>query len=495
MTPIHLFNSLSKQKEIFVPKNEGHVSMYHCGPTVYNYAHIGNLRAYIATDILRRVFEFNDYSVSQIMNITDIGHLQHDDTDDGDDKMTLALRRENMELTRENMKLIALKYFDAFRADIERVNIQPANLYPFASDHIEDDISFIQILLDKGSAYATGDGIYFDTTSLAEYGRLGGISVDDAHTESRIGEAEIAKSKKKNIRDFALWKFNDTLGYDASFGKGFPGWHIECSVMSMKYLGGLKEFMGDWQNFETFDVHTGGVDHIPVHHNNEIAQTEAISGKPLAKYWLHNAHLIIEGGKKMAKSGEAFITLQTLEDKGISPLGFRYWVLGAGYRTPLQFSFEALESAERSYVNLVTRIGHIRNNIKNENMTMLSQNESLARFKSLINDDLNTPQALAFLYDIINNPAIDGVDKLHIIEEADKVFGLDLMDKSKEIENALKENLVVSDEISELAEKRVEAKEIKDWDTADKIREQIAALGYEIHDVNDGYYFTKKKLI
>ncbi len=495
MTPIHLYNTLTKRKELFKPEQEGHVSMYHCGPTVYNHAHIGNLRAYIASDILRRMFELNGYAVSQVMNITDIGHLQHDDTDDGEDKMTLALKREGKELSLENMKEVALRYFDAFRTDLEKINILPANLFPFASEHIADDISFIQQLIEKENAYAGKDGIYFDTTSIPDYGRLGGIAAQDSETESRIGEADISSSGKKNRRDFALWKFNDALGYDAPFGKGFPGWHIECSVMSMKYLGGSDSA---WSEFKTFDIHTGGIDHIPVHHNNEIAQTEAVSGKLLANYWLHNEHLIIEGGKKMAKSGESFITLQALEDRGISPLGFRYWALGAGYRTPLQFSLEALEDAERSYRSLIAKIAHMR--AKADQGAASGANASsleahVETFRSLLSDDLNTPKAIAFIYEeIINGSNMDLADKIAFLEKADAALGLGLMDASEEFAKKLADSAIVPDSIRDLAERRLAARAAKDWAASDSIRDQIDAEGYEIKDV-DGGYIVNKKLI
>ncbi len=506
--PIHLFNTLTKKKEVFKPNIDGHVSMYHCGPTVYNNVHIGNLRAYVASDVLRRVFELNEYDVSQIMNITDIGHLQHDEIDQGDDKMTLALRREGKELTRENMKELGLRYFDAFREDCAKMNILQANLYPFASDHIDEDISFVQQLLDKGNAYATDDGIYFDTNSLTEYGRLGGISSNDDLAESRIGYDEIVKSKKKNIRDFAIWKFNDLLGFETPFGKGFPGWHIECSVMSMKYLGGADV---EWANFKTFDIHTGGIDHIPVHHNNEIAQTEALSGKILANYWLHNAHIIFEGGKKMAKSGEGFITLQSLVEKGLSPLGIRYWMLNASYRAPIVFSIDAITDAERSYRNLVSKIAQIRlqagvnapnaqsfsdlDGYIEEHSASLDDAvaDNIEKLKTLANDDLNTPKVLAFVYEeIINSSDLSPFHKMHLIKKADTVLGLNLLPASYEYAKTMIENSRIPDEIKELAEKRQVARDQKDWDMSDKLRDEISSHGYEIKDVDGGYTVNKK---
>lgn len=510
--PIYLFNTLKKEKEVFNPIKKGHVSMYHCGPTVYNFAHIGNLRAYVAADILRRVFEFNNYTVTQVMNITDIGHLQSD-ADDGDDKMTLALRRENLPFTLEAMRTVANRFYDAFRADLEELNIRPANYYPFASDHIEDDILFIKNLLENGHAYATDDGIYFDTDSIRDYGKLGGVSSGEAgdKVESRLSsagglddsevrEGGFAKIPKRNFRDFAVWKLNSELGYDAEFGKGFPGWHIECSVMSMKYLG------------DTFDIHTGGTDHISVHHNNEIAQSEAKSGRLLANYWLHNEHLIIDGGKKMAKSGESFITLDSVVNHHISPMGFRYWVLGASYRSQLQFSFEALLQAEQGYQNLIDKIALI---IRQENEIEGSDDVAdgtegfehiddsvqeavhidhwTENFTQAINNDLDTASGLALFHTMLKNPELEPSTKIKLIESFDQVFGLELImiatEKAKIIEAA--ENTPIPEEIRELAEKRLLARQEKNWAESDHIRDQIKMKGFEIKDEENSYTISK----
>ncbi len=486
---IYLYNTLTKQKELFVPLKPGHVSMYHCGPTVYNDVHIGNVRAFIATDILRRVFELNQYTVTQIMNITDIGHLQSDE-DDGEDKMTLAIRREDLPLTKESMRTVALKYYDSFRLDIEKVNIRPAHLYPFASEHITEDIEFIQYLLDHKYAYKGVDGIYFDTTALAtirhsQYGKLGGVSVEIEKEQSRIGDEQVKMSGKKNARDFAVWKFNSEHGSDAPFGKGFPGWHLECSVMSMKYLG------------EQFDIHTGGIDHIPVHHNNEIAQSEAKSGKLLARYWLHNAHVIIEGGKKMAKSGESFVTLDSLSAHAISPLAFRFWVLGASYRTPVQFTVDALVQAETAYRKLIERISTLISdqNINQSHTEDIEQynthkTEWTKQFLSDFNDDLNTAGALATLNNMMKSTTLDLGLKLELIEFADNVFGLQLLESAREIvELALAGEIPA--EILSLAHARLEARKEKNWEESDRLKAKISSAGFEITDSQD--FFTIKK--
>ncbi len=493
--PLQLWNTLTKQKEVFSALIPGHVSMYHCGPTVYNYVHIGNLRAFIAADILRRVCEINGYDITQVMNITDIGHLQSDE-DDGEDKMTLAIKREGLPFTTESMKTIALKYYDAFRFDIERVNIRPAHLYPFASQHISEDIDFVQYLLDHKFAYIATDGVYFDTTSLGQqtgehkgiYGRLGGISTEDSSQDkSRIGSDHIHMSGKKNMKDFAVWKFNNEHGTDAAFGKGFPGWHLECSVMSMKYLG------------EQFDIHTGGIDHISVHHNNEIAQSEAKSGKLLARYWLHNAHVIMEGGKKMAKSGESFVTLDSLQEKGVSPLGFRYWLLGATYRTPVQFSVESLIQAEGAYRKLIERISQLiqDQNTRQSHTEDIEQSEvHMETWKRALltdfNNDLNTAGALATLQTLIKDTEIDLLVKLKLIDFADQVFGLALVESAEEILKQQSDSeMEIPEEILALAQKRIEARMKKDWSLADEIKKEIVTAGFEIKDTEDGFKLSK----
>lgn len=287
---LYLTNTLTKQKELFVPLNEKNVGMYNCGPTVYDYAHIGNLRAYVFADILRRTLEYAGYTVNQVMNITDIGHLSSD-ADDGEDKMTRGLKREGKPLTLEAMKELADFYAEAFKKDLSWLNIEMPHHMPKASEHIAEDIALIQKLEARGFLYTTSDGVYFNTEKDPHYGKLGGLS-DINEAQARIH----AQSEKKSPRDFAVWKKNDVLGYESPWGKGFPGWHMECSAMSMKYLG------------ETFDIHTGGIDHIPVHHNNEIAQSENATGKPYVRTWLHNAFVTVPSGK-MAKSEGTGLTL------------------------------------------------------------------------------------------------------------------------------------------------------------------------------------------
>ncbi len=447
MSEIYLHNTLSGQKEEFKPLKEGSVSMYNCGPTVYDYAHIGNLRAYVFADTLRRVFEYNGLNVNQVINVTDIGHLSSD-SDDGEDKMTKALKREGKPLTLSAMREVADFYFEKFKDDLKSLNIEMPEHFPFASDHIQEDIELVEKLEKGGFTYKTSDGIYFDIKKFPDYGKLGNVKISD-DTESRIG----LNPEKRNSQDFAVWKFNNELGYDAPFGKGFPGWHIECSAMSVKYLG------------PEFDVHTGGIDHIPVHHNNEIAQS-VCAGNPYAKYWLHNAHLKI-GEDKMAKSGDNFITLQTLKEKNIDPLALRYVFLGARYSSPLSFSWETLAGAQ-------TALNRIR-----QKLSKLPDNgsEVPTDFLKYVNDDLDTAKALALISEVLNSETISPADKKETILNMDAVLGLEL-DRVVTV--------VIPEEVLKLVQERDEARNNKDFAKSDELRKQIENLGFEVKDTKDG---------
>jgi cysteinyl-tRNA synthetase len=455
---IYLQNTLSGTKEPFTPLVPGEVAMYNCGPTVYNYAHIGNLRSYVFSDLLRRMFEYNGYTVKQVMNITDIGHLSSD-ADDGEDKMTKALKREGKPLTLAAMREVADFYFDKFKDDLQALNIELPAEFPFASDNIQEDIDLIHTLTEKGFTYTTSDGIYFDTSKFPDYGKLGHIVQQNADVEqSRVG----VNPEKKNYRDFALWKFNSEMGYGANFGKGFPGWHIECSAMSRKFLG------------QPFDIHTGGIDHVPVHHNNEIAQSEAAYGVPLAQYWMHNEHLNM-GKEKMAKSGDNFITLQTLKEKNIDPLALRYLYLTGHYSTPMNFSWEALEGAEKARKKLkLTR--HLYEKVPFE--TSISGTEKIQNYKNnflkYINDDLDTPKAVALVWELISDKEIDAKDISDLILDFDKVLGLEL-DKPQEV-------VEIPEIVKGLMVQRNKAREEKNWALSDELRDKIVALGFPVQD-------------
>jgi cysteinyl-tRNA synthetase len=477
VSKINLYNTLGKEKQTFTPIIQNKVGMYHCGPTVYDYPHIGNLRSYVFADTLRRVFEFNGYEVNQVINITDIGHLSSD-ADEGEDKMTKAILREGKPMTLISMREIADHYYSSFRDAQKDLNIISATTYPFASDHIKEDTEMINTLLVKDVAYKTSRGIYFDTSKKDDYGKLGQAEGD----ESRIGE----DSEKRNYKDFAIWKFDDKLGYETPFGKGFPGWHIECSAMSSKYLG------------DSFDIHTGGIDHIPVHHNNEIAQSEcAHDGAPLATYWMHNAFLIFDGGK-MAKSSGTFITIDTLKEKGINPLAYRYWLLTARYSTAISFSYDALEDAGRAYGKLIDSVSSILRKVKTtagantaavvggdidtDTESEISKNyrNNLLNF---VNDDLDTPKAIALLWSLLKEIEMEDGEKIKLIESFDKVLGLKILENAEEQkkeEESLEEDL--SEEVRELIEAREKARQEKDWGQADLLRIKINELGYKVED-------------
>jgi cysteinyl-tRNA synthetase len=472
MSEIYLINSLSKRKEKFEPITPGKIGMYSCGPTVYDYIHIGNLRAFLLSDLVRRVFEYNGFSVKQIMNITDIGHLSSD-ADDGEDKMTKGLRREGKPITLEAMLALATFYADKFKENLADLNILPPTVLPRASEHIAEDISLIEKLEKKGFAYRTSDGIYFDTEKDPNYGALEGVR------EIQTNEARIkANSEKHTFRDFALWKFNPALGYDSPWGKGFPGWHIECSAMSERYLG------------EHFDIHTGGMDLAPIHHNNEIAQSECAhshEGKhePFVNYWLHNAFVNVESGK-MAKSEGNSITLASIAERGINPLAYRYWLLGGHYRTPMTFSWSALEAAEQAYWFI---LGFIRGDIEVFEASLVSGSEQTQQidsykrqFLEAINNDLNTSQALAVLHTVINNKSISHTLKKKTLFEFDKVLGLKLNQD---------QSFKIPDEITKLVAEREQARAEKRWNDADDIRKKIQKLGFDVRDTEKGSVIEK----
>jgi len=457
---MQLYNTLSRTKEEFIPLKAGEVSMYTCGPTVNNYAHIGNLRAYIFADILQKTFEYSGYEVKRVMNITDIGILSSD-ADSGEDKMTMALVREGKELTLKNMRELAEFYTDKFKDDLVELNIKvPSGIY-FASDYIKEDVQLVQQLEEKGFAYKTSDGIYFDTSKMPDYGILQGgkTTRDEAHT--RIAE----NPQKKSPEDFALWKFNPKIGFESPWGTGFPGWHIECSAIGMKFLG------------EQFDIHTGGVDLIPTHHTNEIAQSESATGKkPFVKFWIHSEHIDVVGAK-MAKSGGNFLRLASLTEKGINPLTYRFWVLMASYRTKMNFNWDALEGAETAlkrlyglYVGLGKEIGKV-------------SQEYQSKFQERIADDLDTPRGLSLLWDLIKDDSVSDADKKATILDFDKVLGLDFANAEKK-ENET--NINIPEEVKKLVHEREEARLKKDFKNSDEIRDKINTLGYEVKDLPAG---------
>ncbi len=456
---MQFYNTLTRKKEIFTPLDSKEVRMYSCGPTVYYYAHLGNLRAYVFTDILCRTIRHSGLKLKQVMNITDFGHLTSD-ADSGEDKMTKGLLREGKELTLKNMRELAEFYAEKFKEDLRALNIEMPNEMHFASDCIKEDVDLIKKLEEKGYTYKTSDGIYFDTSKVADYGILWGGKRDWDEKGARI----IGNSEKKDPKDFALWKFNNKIGYPSPWDQGFPGWHIECSAMGIKFLG------------EQFDIHTGGIDHIAVHHTNEIAQSEAATGKkPFVRFWMHNEHVGIEG-EKMAKSEGNFLRLASISDKGINPLVYRFWLLMAHYRTRVNFVWEALGGAETAlkrlyslYLGLGEASGHVHKEYQN-------------KFKEYLEDDLDTPRALSLLWDVIKDENMSAGDKKATILDFDKVLGLGF-------ENLKAEKIPT--EILKLAEEREEARKQKDFKKSDELRDKINALGYEIKDTNEGQKISK----
>jgi cysteinyl-tRNA synthetase len=456
---IKLYNTLSRKKEEFIPINESEVRMYTCGPTVYNYTHIGNLRSFVFPDILCRTLKYSGFKVRQIMNITDIGHLSSD-ADSGEDKMTKGLLREGKELTLKNMRELAEFYTEKFKEDLKMLNVEiPEEMY-FASDYIKEDVELIKKLSEKGYTYKTSDGIYFDISKMPDYGILWGGKKTYDENESRIA----VNPEKRNPEDFALWKLNEKIGFESPFGKGFPGWHIECSAMSMNFLG------------EQFDIHTGGIDLIPTHHTNEIAQSECATGKkPFVKFWMHSEH-VDTGGEKMAKSAGNFLQIKSLIEKGINPITYRFWLLMASYRTKVNFSFEALEGAEtalkrlyRLYLDLGEEVGDVNKDYQN-------------KFEKCLKDDLDTPRALVVVWDLMKDDKISNKDKRATMLDFDKVLGLDFLDLKEEN---------IPKEIENLGKERKEARKNKDFKKSDELREKINTLGYEIKDTENGYKINK----
>jgi len=459
-----LYNTLTRKKEVFEPIRRGEAGLYACGPTVYNYAHIGNLRTYIFNDVLRRVILFNGMKLNHVMNVTDVGHLTSD-ADEGEDKMAEGARREN-----KTVWEIAKFYEDAFFRDTDRLNIQKPETICRATDHIDEMIEMDQRIQENGYAYFAGGNLYLDTSKIKDYGKLARLKMEELQHGART---EIDQNKK-SPSDFVLWftksKFGDQdMKWESPWGTGYPGWHIECCAMSSKYLG------------EQFDIHTGGIDHIPVHHTNEIAQAEAATGKkPWVRYWLHGEFLVMDKGK-MSKSSGDFITLQTLVDKGYDPMAFRFLSLGAHYRKQLMFSWEAMDGAAQGYRNLKNRILELQKNEISYDDEGRKDNY-LQKFTEIVSNDLNAPRGMALLNDMIRDNRLGSVEKLELIENFDQVLGLRLLEKESD---------EVPDDVLSLAEDRVKAREEKNYELSDKYREMIREKGFEVKDTKDGQILEK----
>lgn len=463
---IKLYNTLTREKEIFNSLKPNSVGLYSCGPTVYLYPHIGNMRAYVFSDLLRRMFEYNGFTVNQIINITDVGHLVSDDSD-GEDKIEKEATIEN-----KSAKEIADFYLQSFIDDLSSLNIKTEKtIFPRATLHIKEQINLIKILEEKGFTYKTTDGIYFNTAKYAKYPELAKLDLEGLREGARV---EINQGKI-NPSDFALWKFSPAneqrqQEWPSPWGVGFPGWHIECSAMSMKYLG------------NHFDIHTGGIDHIPVHHTNERAQSECATGEPYVNYWLHSNFITIDN-EKMSKSLGNIYRLEDLKEKGFSPLAYRYWLLTANYRKTMNFTWEALGGAQIAYKKLINQLVALKNN--SEGVTGTINEDCQKEFVASINDDLNTSEALALIWKIINQDLADQ-DKLATILDFDRFLGLQLVEAITEAK------IEIPTEVTELVNLREQARLDKNYSRSDELRQEVSQLGYIIDDTDQGPKLRKK---
>lgn len=454
---IYFYNTLTKSKDKFEPINKEEVRMYSCGPTVYKDASIGNMRTYIMNDLIRRVLKYNGYKIKHTMNITDVGHLVSD-ADEGEDKM-LKSAREMQKTPYE----IAKYYTKLFMDDLEKLNVETPEVVCKATDHIEDMIKYVQKLLENGYAYETSTAIYFDVSKLDEYGILSGIKLEDQKAGARVD----VDTEKRNPYDFALWikaKPNHIMKWESPWGLSYPGWHIECSAMGQKYLG------------EQFDIHTGGIDLIPTHHENEIAQSKGACGKIPAKYWIHGEYLLINGGK-MSKSLNNVYLLKDITQKGYDPLTYRLFTYSSSYRTKLNFTWEGIEASQKALEKL--RAGYQKHLEGNEDILDEEISKYEENFHKAINDDLNMPLAMSVVWDVVKNPK-KSKKLAKLLDKFDTVLALSLDKKSENQEK-------IPEEVLKLAEERLKARQEKNWAESDRLRNEILALGYSIKDSKDGY--------
>jgi len=458
LKPLKLYNTLTRKKEVFKPLNKQskEVRMYVCGPTIYDYVHIGNLRAYVFSDILKRYLKFCGYKVKEVMNLTDV-----------DDKTIRESQKAGIKL-----REFTEKYEKAFLEDIKKMNIEKPEMMPRATEHINEMTALVKKLLKKGFAYKAKDGIYFSISKFKDYGKLSGMKIK----KLKFGESgRIKKDEydKENVNDFVLWKFYDKedgdVAWNVEIGKGRPGWHIECSAMSMKYLG------------KSFDIHTGGVDLIFPHHENEIAQSEAATGKKFVNFWLHNEWILVDG-KKMSKSLGNFYKLKDIIEKGYSPSDLRYFYLLKHYRQPLNFTWKNLENAKNSLKRLRSIITGLKENKEKKNKKNIEMARS--QFLEIMNDDLNVPRALSFLWEILRDDKLRGSEKYFLALEFDKVFGLKLGEEEK---------IFIPEQIKKLVEEREKLRKQGNWKKADEIREKIKKAGFQINDTKEGPIIKKLK--
>ena len=486
---LRVYNTLGRKIEDFVPINGKKVGFYGCGPTVYNYAHIGNLRAYVFQDTLSRLLRFLDYDLTHVMNITDIGHLSGD-SDEGEDKMVKTAKERG-----QSVLEIADFYTKAFFKDTERLNIRRPDVVCKATDHVADMIALIKRIEANGHTYSAGGNLYYDITTFPQYGELALLNLEDLKAGARIEVDE----NKRNPSDFVLWftksKFeNQALVWDSPWGRGYPGWHIECSAMSMKYLG------------DQFDIHTGGIDHIRIHHTNEIAQSQGATGKKWVNYWLHNEFLVMNKGK-MSKSTGDFITLDKVIEAGFAPLDYRFLLLGGHYRSQLTFSWEAMETAKNARKNLEQRIanllsgsGSLQDGISDgltaaqaEKLLHTEQaRRYLAGFVQALEEDISTPRALSVLQQAVKDKALEVTEIISLIRIFDTVLGMNFIEEAEATNtSAAGESADTIKEIEQLIGERTEAKKKKDFKRADEIRELLKGMGITLEDTANGTLWRK----
>ena len=461
------YNTLTRSKEEFTTQDGSNkVRMYSCGPTVYSFAHIGNMRTYVFMDILRRALKYEGFKVKGVMNVTDVGHLLSDG-DDGEDKMQKAAREQ-----KKSPYEIAEFYSGVFFEDLKKLNIGKPELTPKATEHIGIMIDFVKELVEKGYAYETSDGIYFDITKAADYGKLSGAKLDEQQAGARVE----VNGEKRHPADFAVWKKapkEHIMQWESPWGMGYPGWHIECSAMSRKYLG------------DEFDIHTGGVDHIPIHHENEIAQSEALTGKIPARFWMHGEFMLVDGGKMSKSLGNTY-TISQLEERGYNPMHFRYFCLNAHYRKKLNFTFEGMDGAKTAFERLCKSIVAHKNGKAATDKAVLD--DFAKKFEEAVADDLNVPQALGVLWTMLKLPASKDVYDLAM--KFDSVLGLSL-DKAESF--LPEEKYDIPEEIVALAEKMQQARSVKDYASADALRAEIDQKGFTVLNTKDGYVLKPKQ--
>ncbi len=474
---VKLFNTMSRRIEEFKPLVEGKVGFYGCGPTVYHYAHIGNLRTMTHNDILKRMLLENGYDVTHVMNITDVGHLTSDDADSGEDKMEKGANRDN-----KSVWDIAKFYTDEFLRDFDDLNLMRPTYMPHATDYIKEQIELVKKLEDLGFTYKIeDDGIYYDTSKFPAYGQLTGGSVSG----NRAGARVEFNDKKRNPSDFALWKFSPKdakrqMEWDSPWGIGFPGWHAECSAMSMKLLG------------DHFDIHTGGEDLSRIHHTNEIAQSEPITGAPWVRYWVHFSFLVDKSGEKMSKSNGEFLGLDALRKRGYDPMAYRYLISLGHFQTQLAFSWEALDAAAAGYKNIVRRVAALLQEKTPGDVDEKQFKEWHDKILDAVSDNMKTAEALVYIQELLKKSEVNAATKIKLFEFIDRLLGLQFIDRAKkQIET---ESETAPAELQELAEARTKAKIEKNWALADEFRVKIESAGWSVVDTKEGAKLVKKSI-